>query len=76
MKDALLEGNRLPVSHYDAKKKMTKLGLRYESIHVCKYDCALLWKEHADEIVCPICGTSQWVDDNSKGKMVPQKVLR
>ena len=25
--------------------------------------------------MCPICGTSQQVDDNNKGKMVPHKVL-
>ena len=76
LKDALPDENRLPVSHYDAKKDMSKLGLAYELIHVCKYNCALFWKEHADKNVCPICSTSRWVDDNSKGKMVPHKVLR
>ena len=35
LKNALPEGNSLLVSHYDAKKKMRKLGLGYESIHVC-----------------------------------------
>ena len=30
-------------SHYEAKKLMTKLGLGYRSIHVCKNDCALFW---------------------------------
>ena len=58
LKDALPEGNWLPISHYDAKK-MTKLGLGYESIHVCKYYCALFWKEHIDKNVCPIFGTSR-----------------
>ena len=37
LKDALPEGKMLPISHYDAKKKMTKLGLGYELIHVHKY---------------------------------------
>ena len=55
LKDALREGNR---SHYDANKKMKKLGLGYESIYVYKYDCALFCKEHVDKNVCPVCGTS------------------
>ena len=55
---------------------MLKLGLGYKLIQVCKYDCALFSKEHADKNVCPICSTSRWVDDNSKGKMVPHKILR
>ena len=55
---------------------MAKLGLGYKLIYVCKYDCALFWKEHTDKNVCPIGGTSRWVDDNNKGKMVPHKVLR
>ena len=35
LKYALPEGNRLPVSQYDAKKKMMKLGLGYE-LHMCE----------------------------------------
>lgn len=30
-----LPGIQLPGSHYEAKKKFKKLGLRYEIIHVC-----------------------------------------
>ena len=75
LKDVLPKENRLPISHYGAKKNMSKLGLGYESINVYKYDCALFWKEHTDKNVCLICGTSRWVDDNSKEKMVPHKFL-
>lgn len=32
---------RVPKSYYEAKKMLRDLGLGYESIHVCKYDCAL-----------------------------------
>ena len=32
-------------SHYEAKNLMTKMGLGYSSIHVCKNDCALFWNE-------------------------------
>jgi len=35
------EGNRIPPSHYVAKKTLKKIGLGYESIHVCKNDCFL-----------------------------------
>ena len=41
LKVELPKGNRLPVSHYDAKKKMMKLGLGYKLIHGWKYDCTL-----------------------------------
>ena len=34
-------------SHYEVKKLMTKMGLGYRSIHVCKNDCALFWKENS-----------------------------
>lgn len=31
----------LPNSHYEAKSKLSDIGLGYELIHVCQYDCAL-----------------------------------
>ena len=73
LKDALPEGNRLLVSHYDDKKKIMKLGLGYELIHICKYNYVSFWKEHVDTNVCPVCGTSRWVDKKSKGNKVPYK---
>ena len=76
LKDALPKANKLPASHYDAKKWMSKLGLGYQSIHVCKFDCALFWKEYATLEKCPVCGESRWIDSNTKGKKVPHKVLR
>ena len=70
------EGNKVPDSYYDAKRKLRDIGLGYESIHVCKYDCALFWKENALADCCPICLTSRWVPRTGKGKKVPHKVLR
>ena len=52
-------GNKVPDSHYDAKRKLRAVGLGYESIHVCKYDCALFWKEYADAQSCPVYGESR-----------------
>ncbi|XP_062080954.1 uncharacterized protein LOC133785754 [Humulus lupulus] len=74
-RDAFPSPNKIPKSHYAAKRLMRKLGLGYESIHVCKHDCALFWKENAGKHKCPICGEDRWVDKNTKGKKVPQKVM-
>ncbi|XP_062086475.1 uncharacterized protein LOC133792583 [Humulus lupulus] len=76
LEDAFPSPNKIPKSHYAAKRLMRKLGLGYESIHVCKHDCALFWKENAGKHKCPICGEDRWVDKNTKGKKVPQKVMR
>ena len=63
LKDALLEGNKLPLSHYEANNKMTKLGLGYDSTHVCKYDCALFWKEYKEKKnECLVCGLSNLME--------------
>ncbi|KAK1414527.1 hypothetical protein QVD17_30273 [Tagetes erecta] len=70
------KGNKIPPSHYIAKKTLKKIGLGYESIHVCKNDCALFWKEHRLLQNCPVCNESRWVDTNTKGKKVAHKVLR
>ena len=53
------EGNKVLDSHYDARRKLRAIGLGYESIHICKYDCALFWKKNALAEVCPVCKTSQ-----------------
>ncbi|XP_052299722.1 uncharacterized protein LOC127903100 [Citrus sinensis] len=66
----------IPASHYDAKKMLRDLGLGYETIHVCKYNCALFWKEHEGRDHCPECGKSRYKNNDGNGKKVPQKVLR
>ncbi|KAL5573309.1 hypothetical protein UlMin_022906 [Ulmus minor] len=65
-------------SHYEAKKLMKKMGLGYSSIHVCKNDCALFWKENSLKDTCPVCSESRWKLQSGKrsGKKVPHKVLR
>ncbi|XP_042460322.1 uncharacterized protein LOC122043812 [Zingiber officinale] len=59
-----------------AKRKLSELGLGYESIHVCEHDYVLYWKENAELLNCPICGVSRWVDKNTKGKKISKKVMR
>jgi hypothetical protein len=52
------------------------LGFGYESIHACKNDCVLLWKELADKVKCPKSDTSRWSCVKGTGKKIPQKVLQ
>ncbi|KAJ9539304.1 hypothetical protein OSB04_032037 [Centaurea solstitialis] len=66
LQSAFPDENRVPSSHYIAKKKLKKIGLGYESIHVCKNDCILFWKEHESLQHCPVCRESRWVNKNTK----------
>ena len=50
-------------------------GLGYDSIHACKYDCALFWKENETLDKCPVCDEPRYKFCNGKGKKIPQKVL-
>ena len=69
--------NKIPSTYYECKKRLQKLGLGYESIHVCQHDCCLFYKEHSTKDVCPICKSSRWISsENSDGKKVPHKVMR
>ena len=47
-------------SYYEEKKLMTKMGLGYTSIHVCKNDCALFWNENSSKETCLVCSRSRW----------------
>ncbi|CAH9113242.1 unnamed protein product [Cuscuta europaea] len=76
LKDVLPNGSKLPTSHYESKKKLSKLGLGYQKIHACKYDCVLFWKSNADLQTCPICNTSRWKNERGGGGKVQWKVLR
>ena len=75
LKKAFLKDNKLSMSHYDAKKWMAKQGLGYESIHICKYNCTILWKEHVQKENSSVCGESHWVDKNMKDKSASQSVV-
>ncbi|KAL6323438.1 hypothetical protein AAG906_039008 [Vitis piasezkii] len=68
--DAFPNGANIPKSHYDAKKMLRDFGLGYVSIHACKYDCALFWKENETFHNCP-CNEPRY-----KNGKIPQKVLR
>ena len=76
LQSVLPAGNKVPPSFYKAKKTLKKTGLGYEMIDVCKWDCALFWKEHQSLQNCPVCNESRWVNKNTNDKKVPHKVLR
>ncbi|KAA0036686.1 CACTA en-spm transposon protein [Cucumis melo var. makuwa] len=58
----------IPNSFYEAKQKLCDLDLRCETIHACKYDCVLYWKEFADLQHCPTCGKAQYKVNRNRGK--------
>ena len=68
-------GSELPKSYYEAKKMLRDLGMGYESIHACKFDCVLFRAEYESLEHCPICGESRY-KVRGMGKKVPKKILR
>src|SRR3989337_1717365 len=58
----------IPKSYTEAKNILSEVGLGYETIHVCKFDCALFWGQHANKSHCPECGTSRWKDEKGRKK--------
>ncbi|XP_060959205.1 uncharacterized protein LOC133030469 [Cannabis sativa] len=77
LKFAFPKENNIPSTYYEAKKRLKKLGLGYDNIDVCLYNCCLFYKENASKEACPVCGTSRWVtSENRKRKKVPCKVMR
>ena len=65
LKEALPDVD-FPRSYRDAKSSLSEVGLGYQTIHVCKYDCALFWEEHKDKTHCPECGLSRWKEKKLK----------
>lgn len=71
--DLLPKGNKLPGSHYAARKTIQKLGLNYNNIHACPDGCVLYEDEHADLNTCPHCFKSRWMEGRN---CIPAKVIR
>ncbi|XP_028062232.1 uncharacterized protein LOC114265612 [Camellia sinensis] len=77
LKDLLLASDQvIPWTLYEAKKFLRDLSLGYVSIHACKYDCALFWKENANLENCLICQESRYKLNDGRGKKTPHKILR
>ncbi|KAL5574711.1 hypothetical protein UlMin_016410 [Ulmus minor] len=75
-----LNSELYPGSHYEAKKLMTKMGLGYQSIHVCKNDCALFWNENSMSETCPrlfaTSKTAKLMRWHQSGKSTDDNVMR
>lgn len=72
------EHAKLPDSFSDLKTTIRKLGLTYETIHVCPNDCMLYWREDASRETCKVCEKSRWktskiVDDALENKKKRKK---
>ncbi|XP_024155882.1 uncharacterized protein LOC112163849 [Rosa chinensis] len=77
MKKMCPKPNNIPESYYACKKILKGIGLGYETIHVCKHDCALFYKENEGKDKCPVCNEPRYKNsDREQKKKVPQKVLR
>ena len=62
----------IPSSFYEAKHKLRDLGLGYETIHACNYDCVLFWKKFEELQQCPTCGESRYkINFNKSEKKIP-----
>ena len=56
VKEIIPKDNKLPENYPTMKKSLKGLGLKYKSIHACKYDCILYRNEHGEKDECPLCG--------------------
>ncbi|XP_062085975.1 uncharacterized protein LOC133792082 [Humulus lupulus] len=69
--EILPEGNQCPGNYYQTSKLLCEVGLGYEQIDVCQYDCALFYGENANAVSCPVCKSSRYVQNQ-----IPHKRLR
>ncbi|CAH9106981.1 unnamed protein product [Cuscuta epithymum] len=76
MKSPLPNGVTLRSSYYDGTQILWGLGLGYECMHACKYDCVLFWNNNNNLDCFPTCGTSRWKVDDGNRKKIPHKILR
>ncbi|XP_052181232.1 uncharacterized protein LOC127794290 [Diospyros lotus] len=69
--EVLPKGNNCPENYYDTRRLLCDLGLGYEHIDVCLYDCAIFYGEHSNATICPVCKYSRYVRNK-----IPHKRLR
>lgn len=48
-------GNKCPTSYYNTRKLLCEVGIGYQTIDACRYDCAIFYGEHKDSTICPVC---------------------
>jgi hypothetical protein len=63
---AALPWVNFPKSYADAKSVLSEVGLGYQNIHVCKFNCSLFWGDHEKDTHCHVCDFSRWKDPNAQ----------
>jgi hypothetical protein len=71
--DLLPMPNKLPKTHYAARKSIQRLGLTYNNIHACPNGCILYDGEYATHDTCPKCMQRRWLDGSNN---IPTRVVR
>ncbi|KAK1589029.1 hypothetical protein Q3G72_029767 [Acer saccharum] len=71
LKRMLPKGNNLPPTHRHAHKILKDLGLGYEKIHACEYDCVLFYKENEGLDKCPVCNELRYKADCGEKQKIP-----
>ncbi|KAL8089644.1 hypothetical protein AgCh_039215 [Apium graveolens] len=71
LKEILPERNSCPENYYQKRKLLCEVGLGYEHIDVCQYDCAIFYGPNANATSCPVCQSSLY-----KRNRIPHKRLR
>ena len=60
LKNMLPNDNILPKIHYQAKKILCLVGMKYQKIHACPNDCILYKNQFAEMRKCPTCRVSHY----------------
>ena len=71
--DLLPISNKLPKTHYAARKSIRCLGLHYNNIHACPNGYILYDEEYATHDTCPKCTKRRWLDGSNN---IPARVIR
>ncbi|CAH9069914.1 unnamed protein product [Cuscuta epithymum] len=71
LQEVFPQSNNCPKSYYETRKLLCDVGLGYELIDVCQFDCILFYGNHKYDITCPICNCSRYIR-----KKIPHKRAR
>ena len=59
IKELLPKDNHLSLLIYEAKMRLSSLGMEYEKVYACPNDCILYKGEYKDVETCPTCNESR-----------------
>ncbi|XP_074323736.1 uncharacterized protein LOC141660647 [Apium graveolens] len=71
LREILPDGNHCPENYQQTRKLLCEVGLGYEQIDVCQYDCVIFYGENANSLACPVCKSIRYVRNK-----IPHKRLR